>query len=90
MAYDSMYEPAYYNVFEVVGRDLYEWKDFYPDAQEISSWHMPEALGKYVVIKANVDANYARNMKNRRSYSGIIIYVNNAPIIWYSKLQNTV
>ena len=51
---------------------------------------MPEALGKYVVIKAYVDANHAGNIANRRSHSGIIIYVNNAPIIWYSKCQNTV
>ena len=31
-----------------------------------------------------------KNMANKRSHSGIIIYVNNAPIIWYSKLHNTV
>ena len=29
-------------------------------------------------------------MENRRSHSGIIIYVNNAPIICYIKLHNTV
>ena len=52
--------------------------------------HTTEALGKYAVIKSYVDANHAVNMENRRSYSVIIIYVNNAPIIWYSKLQNTV
>ena len=52
--------------------------------------HMPEAIGKYVVIKAYVDTNHAGNMANTRSHSGIIIYVNNAPIICYSKRQNTV
>ena len=51
---------------------------------------MIEHLGKYVVIKAYVDANNAGNMENRRLHYGIIIYVNNAPIIWYSKSQNTV
>ena len=51
---------------------------------------MPEELGKYVVIKAHVDADHAGNMANRRSHSISIIYVNNAPIIWYSKRQNTV
>ena len=50
---------------------------------------MPEALGKYIVIKAYVDANHAGNIENRRSHSGVIIYLNNAPVIWYSKLQNT-
>ena len=50
--------------------------------------YIPEALGKYVVIKANVDSNNAGNMENMRSHYGIIIYVNSSPIIWYSKLQN--
>ena len=47
-------------------------------------------LGKYVVIKAYVNANHTGNMANRRSHYGIIIYVNNEPIIWYSKQQNIV
>ena len=51
---------------------------------------MSEALGKYVLIKDYVYANHAGNMPNMRSRCGIIIYVNNAPIIWYSKQQNTV
>ena len=42
------------------------------------------------MIKYYVDNNHAGNMANGRSHSGIIIYVNNAPIIWYSKCQNTV
>ena len=63
---------------------------FYPIAQEMMPRHIPEALGKYVVIKAYVGDNHAGNMANRRLHYGIIICVNNAPIIWYSKLQNTV
>ena len=51
---------------------------------------MPEVLGKYVVIKAYMDADHSVNMENRRSHCGIIIYVNNEPIIWYSKRQNKV
>ena len=46
---------------------------------------MPEALGKYVMIKSYVDANHVGNMANRGSHSGIIIYVNDVPIKWYSK-----
>ena len=30
------------------------------------------------------------DMTNRRSRSGIIIYTNNSPIIWYIKRQNIV
>ena len=90
MAYAPMYEPTDENLFEVVGRYLDEWKYFYPNAQEIIPRNMTEALGKYVVIKADVDANNAGNMANRRSHSGIIIYVNNASIICYIKKYNTV
>ena len=33
MTYDSMYEPTYDNLFDIIGRYLDKWKDFYPDAQ---------------------------------------------------------
>ena len=46
---------------------------------------MLETLGKYVVIKYYVDANNLGNMANSMSHYGIIVYVNNAPIVWYSK-----
>ena len=51
---------------------------------------MPEVIGKYFVIKDYVDPKHARNMENTRLNSGIIIYVNNASIIWYSKLHKIV
>ena len=38
----------------------------------------------------NVDANHADNILNRTPYSVILIYVNNTPVIWYCKRQNTV
>ena len=47
-------------------------------------------LKNSVVIRVYVDANHAGNMLNRRSHTGIIIYVNNVPIIWFGKRQNTV
>ena len=52
--------------------------------------HMPQDIGKSVVIKAYVDANHTEKFGNRRSHHGIIIYVNNTPIIWYSEHQNMV
>ncbi len=32
----------------------------------------------------------ARNRVNRRSHTGILIYLNTAPFVWYSKAQTTV
>ena len=52
--------------------------------------NMPEPLGKSVVISVFVDADHAGNVITRRSQTGILIYVNNAPIIGYTKKQNTV
>ena len=51
---------------------------------------IPEPRGNVVRISAFVDANHAGNVVTRRSHSGIIIFVQNAPIIWFSKSQNTV
>ena len=36
------------------------------------------------------DADHAGNKVNRRSHTGILIFCNRAPIIWYSKKQNSV
>ena len=37
-----------------------------------------------------VDADHASNRVTRRSQTGILIFLNRAPIAWYSKRQNTV
>jgi len=66
-----------------------EWLDFYHDAREEFPIRMPEPLGNPVHVLAYVDVNHTGNMKTRRSHSGILIYMNQAPIIWYSKRQNT-
>ena len=52
--------------------------------------NMPEAGGKDVIMTCFVDAGHAHNQKDRRSRTGILIFVNKAPIHWYSKRENTV
>ena len=39
---------------------------------------------------AFADASFGQNKKNRKSHTGYIIFVNRAPILWYSKQQKTV
>ena len=41
-------------------------------------------------ISVFVDADHAGNKVTRRSHTGIIIYCNLSPVLWYSKRQNTV
>jgi hypothetical protein len=66
-----------------------DWKEFYGEVQEDLLPKMPKLWGQRVTISAFVDANHARNKVTRHSHTGIIIYVQNALIIWYSKRQNT-
>jgi len=78
----------------VIDRDFLnageDWKEFYPDAEEEMPPNRPKPRGKAVAISCFVDANHAGNVVTRRSHTGILIYVQNAPIIWFSKRQNTV
>jgi hypothetical protein len=67
-----------------------DWSEFYPDAAESLPGNMPEPRGKDVTMSCFVDADHAGCKETRRSHSGILLYVNRAPIMWYSKRQNTV
>lgn len=67
-----------------------EWADFYPDAAEPRSTKEPQARGREVKVYCFVDADHAGNQVTRRSHTGVLIFVNKAPILWYSKRQNTV
>lgn len=68
----------------------HDWSELYPDAKEAIPHNMPEPRGKPVLVSCFVDADHAGCRATRRSHSGIIIFVNKAPILWYSKRQNTV
>jgi hypothetical protein len=50
---------------------------------------MPKPLGNPVIMTCFVDANHAGDKVTRRSQTGFIIYLNNTPIDWFSKKQNT-
>ena len=90
IVFDSFLSHTDERIFDGTARSQEEWNDFYPDAVEVLPRKIPEPLGNPVVMRCYVDANHAGNLLNRRSHSGIIIYINNAPIVWYSKRQNTV
>jgi hypothetical protein len=67
-----------------------DWTDFYPDAQESIPLNAPTPRGNEILISCFVDADHAGNRVTRRSHTGIIIFCNRAPIVWFSKRQNTV
>jgi len=67
-----------------------DWSEYYPDAAEPIPPNMPEPLGRSVTTTCFVDADHAGCKVTRRLQTGILIYVNKAPVFWYSKRQNTV
>jgi hypothetical protein len=89
--YVLLFDPTYPKLNSPVPTfDPQEWKEYYPDAEEAQPLNAPEPKGHPVTIHAYVDADHAGDLKNRRSHSGILIYVNNAPVIWLSKKQKTI
>lgn len=67
-----------------------DWSQFYPGAAEALPPNMPEPRGIAVETTCYVDADHAGCQATRRSHTGIMIFVQKAPIIWYSKRQNTI
>jgi hypothetical protein len=57
--------------------------------EEIPS-NAPPPKGKPVQMTAFIDADHAGDMVTRRSRTGVLIFLNRAPILWYSKKQNSV
>ena len=51
---------------------------------------MPERLGLPMDVSCFVDADHAGNLLTRRSHLGVLIFLNKALVVWYSKWQNTV
>ena len=51
---------------------------------------MPEPRGLGLVMRAKVDADHASDTITRRSRTGFLVYLNCAPIYWWSKKQNSV
>jgi len=67
-----------------------DWDEYYPGAKESIPGDMPAARGKSVLMSCFVDADHGGCRVTRRSHTGIIIFLNRAPISWFSKRQNTV
>ena len=66
------------------------WTEMYPDAEEDIPKDMPEPRGKEMRITTYVDADHARDKVTRRSVTGVLLLVNNTPLMWTSKRQPTV
>jgi hypothetical protein len=79
-----------YPVFDTSKFSVCDWAEYYPDAKEPIPTNMPAPRGKPVTTTCWVDADHAGCRLTRRSHTGVIIFVNRAPILWFSKRQATV
>ena len=66
------------------------WKIVYHDATEELPPDAPEPLGNPVRLSLFVDANLVHDKVTGRACTGILTLLNQTPIDWYSKRQNTV
>jgi len=84
-----VFDPTYPEIDDRCFNNV-DWGDFYPEATDELPPGMPEPLGLPVEITCFVDADHAGNLLTHHSHSGVLIFLNKAPIVWYSKRQNTV
>jgi hypothetical protein len=67
-----------------------DWEEFYRDAEEAIPENKPVPRGNDMSTHCFVDANHAGDTETRRSQTGILLFCNSAPILWFSKRQNSV
>jgi Reverse transcriptase (RNA-dependent DNA polymerase) len=79
-----------YPTFTGLNQNEVDWQEYYPGAAEPIPPNMPEPRGPEVSMTCFVDADHAGCKLTRRSHTGVVIFVNRAPILWFSKRQATV
>ena len=82
--------PESLNLNENAKYKIEAMKQFYPDVKKSIPNNAPPPRGKAIQINAFVNADHAENKVTRQLHTGIIIFMNMAPIYWYSKRQNCV
>ena len=82
-----VFDPSYVN--HTTGKRP-DWSDFYRDVKEQIPSDMPEPRGEPIQMTTFVDSDHAGDKVTRRSRTGVLIYLNRSPIVWYSKKQNSI
>ena len=67
-----------------------DWREFHGNVSEPMPPNMPEPRGKEVEVRLCVDSDHAGDQLVRRSRTGYFVYLNSAPLVWFSKRQPTV
>jgi hypothetical protein len=67
-----------------------DWKPMYGDVKEAVPPSAPVTGGKSIDLPLFVDSDHAGEHFTRHSRTGFVIYLNMAPIVWFSKRHTTV
>ncbi|KAI2498678.1 hypothetical protein MHU86_15800 [Fragilaria crotonensis] len=84
-----VFDPTYPEIDITVFKEC-NWKRYYGDVTEATPPNAPEPRGKEIDLRMFVDSDHANDQRTRRSQTGFLIYMNLAPITWYSKQQSTI
>jgi hypothetical protein len=69
----------------------YDWeKSIYGPVKEDIPTDAPKPLGKYVLLTHYLDANLYHDILTGRLVSGILHFLNQTPLDWYSKKRGSV
>ena len=83
-----VFDPSYPEIDEAFDTRK-DWSDFYETERDGIPANAPEPLGLEFLIRAYVDASYAGCKPTRRSKTGFKVFLNSAPIYWFSKKQGS-
>ena len=64
--------------------------DFYGKTKELIPPDAPEPRGNPVQTTCFEDSDHAGDEVTRRSRTGVLIFLNSSPILWYSKKQTSI
>jgi hypothetical protein len=76
-----------------IDEDQFQRRDWansiYGDIEEELPSNMPPALGRGFRMRTYVDSDHAAETVTRRSRTGFLVFLNQAPIYWMSRKQNS-
>jgi hypothetical protein len=65
-------------------------RSYYPDAQDQVDKDWPSPKGEPIRVTIYLDSDHAGNRTDRRSITGLIVFLNKMPYRWFSKRQTCV
>jgi hypothetical protein len=78
-----------YPAFDMVNFINTDWKSMFGDVKEIIISDAPVPRGKEVYLRFCVDSNHVSEQLTKLSRTGFVLYLNMAPIVWFSKHHPT-